>query len=146
MIEADDFRYHNDRRAALMEMRARMTAVTTARICLAGRKRPGTGPSGIIEEAAMMVHAHRPLYMSRMMGGAAAAMIACIRRDYVPSADHFGTESLAYLNVFQHMRVNDVGRLCGLSDAEVNDLFDAENIDTIVYLVARGLGKLLRLS
>jgi hypothetical protein len=133
----------SQRAAALAAMRQRMNRACHARICLSGKARqkdPGL-VSGVLEEASGMVRERRPVYLSGMMGGAAALLIDQIRGRDVDVSD-FGGEPNRTRNLLEPFRGGRPARfaeLGGLTEPEQDGLYDAQNLDTIVDLTARGL-------
>lgn len=64
------------RARALTELRRRLTAHSTARICLGGKTRGYLSPlPGIVEEALLALEAGQPLYLSALQGGATRDVI-----------------------------------------------------------------------
>jgi len=129
-------------------MRKKMAVTADARICLSGKlhQHDNRFVSGLLEEAALMIMEEKPVYLSRMMGGAAALLIdllrgekadprqACICGDAV-MAEH-------YLSWFRRpASLEELAELCGLDPDELNELFEAQNLDTVIQLTARGLVK-----
>jgi hypothetical protein len=133
------------RAAALTEMRARMNSKCHARICLSGK---ATQPdkelvSGVLEEASDMIKRKRPVFLSGMMGGTALLLINSLRygkRDIDAFGGH-AKRTFELLEPFSEGRFRQFAKLSGLTKEEQDELFDAQNLDTIIELTARGLCK-----
>jgi hypothetical protein len=127
---------------ALSRMREQMTGVNHARLFLAGRWTPKSGRAvaGVVEEAAMTAQAGKAMYPSRMMGGAAAHLIRVIRGETPPPspADEVPAhrECIAILRRFS---LNRLAQQSGLDEDDMEALFDAQNIDTVMYFATRGM-------
>ena len=133
---------------ALREMRKKMAVTADARICLSGKldQPDNRFVSGLLEEAALMIMEEKPVYLSRMMGDAAAPLIDLLRGEKADPrqagivGDAVVTEH--YLSWFRRPAgFKELGELCGLDPDELNELFDAQNLDTVIQLTARGLVK-----
>jgi hypothetical protein len=133
---------------ALREMRKKMAVTADARICLSGKlhqpdKRFVSGP---LEEAALMIMQEKPVYLSRMMGGAAALLIDLLRGENADPrqasivGDAVTTEY--YLSWFRRpASLEELTEFCGLDPDELNELFEAQNLDTVIQLTSRGIAK-----
>jgi hypothetical protein len=152
----DDDHEMPSRREALHQMRQRMTEACHARICLCGRLTQSEGyMPGVIEEVAMTLGGNRPVYLSGMMGGTTRLLTQFIRgqRDVfasLPAELNRLTlrwrESSEFQSSLRQLEEFDVARLaqtCGLEDRELHELFDAQNLDTVVHLTTRGLTTVL---
>jgi SLOG cluster2 len=129
------------RTEALTRMRESITAIAKARICLAGKEKGYSGSMpGLVEETLISIRRKQPVYLSAMMGGATAYLIKCIRgggelrippevEDYFrPNAGRRNTLALA--------------ELCRLHPDELDQLFDAQNLDTVVQLSTLGMSRM----
>jgi len=137
------------RGAALTRMREHMADIAKARICLAGRIRGFSGSMpGLVEETLISMRKRQPVYISAMMGGAAASLIECIRgrlelRALVPHRERVPN------NIEHYFRPNAgadnmvaLAKLCRLYPEELDQLFQAQNLDTVVQLSTRGMSRL----
>ncbi len=134
----------DQRTFALRDMRRRMTDANHARLCLSGRvrekalPRPGFVP-GVIEESALTLIERKPLYMSRMMGGATARLIDVLQRKTTVAKAFPHEMPSQYRDRFESLERSELASWCGLTYPELDELFDAQNLDTIVQLTSRGL-------
>ena len=134
-----------DRPAALRRMREEMTYKNHARICLSGKAKQPTGfVPGVIEEAALTLIQGKPLYISRMMGGTARFLVDVLRKEKTVW-DAFPQEMpQEYWQRFESLKRSDLEDWCHLTSKELDELFDAQNLDTIVQLTSRGLQRQAR--
>lgn len=119
-----------------------------ARICIGGRTKTSSGhePS-LVEDALSALKAQQPLYLSGIIGGAAAQVISALRQavmpvDFGPSR---GGGQLAPKELWKQLMsvgVAGLARHNGLSVAENETLFKATNISQIAEAVVLGLSRL----
>jgi hypothetical protein len=138
-----------DRPMALHEMRQRMADVTSARICLCGKlQQPEGFVPGLIEEAALTLARGKPVYASRMMGGTSALLADFFsgeaREPLLKLSKH--PKFKGQLRVLRDFDASRLAETCGLTHSELRELFDAQNVDTIVHLTTLGLTRLHRTS
>lgn len=130
-----------DRPMALREMRQRMAGATSARICLCGKRRQHEGfVPGLVEEAALTLELGKPVYASRMMGGTSALLVDFFTgntNELLQLSNHPKFED--YIHVLRSFDTLKLARTCGLTENELKELFDAQNVDTIVHLITLGL-------
>ncbi|HEV7927575.1 MAG TPA: hypothetical protein VGR14_19645 [Verrucomicrobiae bacterium] len=131
------------RAAALTAMRQRVNDLCASRICLSGKVcQPNPlFVSGVLEEASLMIKRSGPVFMSGMMGGVASLLIERLRGKQVAEQE-FGGDPNRTRKLWEAFRPEQKSRLAelsGLTNAEQDELFDAQNLDTIVKLVARGM-------
>jgi hypothetical protein len=137
------------RAEALTAMRQRITDIAKARICLSGKRESYSGSMpGLIEEALLSIRKEQPVYVSAMMGGAAASLVEGIRGRLelgalLPHLDQLPQEIRGY---FSSGRGTESGKafakLCRLYPDELTELFEAQKLDTIVQLSVRGMSRL----
>jgi hypothetical protein len=103
---------------------------------------------GLIEEAFLSMRKEQPVYISAMMGGAAATLIKCIRGSLEIDAVLRRSDQVppSVRHYFYHTpeRENEAAfaRLCRLYPNELAELFRAQNLDTIIQLSTRGMSRL----
>ncbi len=139
------------RAAALRQMRIEMAQTSHASIGLSGRLRPPAGASpewvpGLVEEVALMLTqpTPRPVYLSRMMGGAAAFLVDVLE-DRPLTAEVYGPPRMFdYLKVISTIGKGNLAGIYGLVPGELTELFNAHNVDTVISLTAKGLSRLLQ--
>jgi hypothetical protein len=141
------------RPGALLAMRRDMAKLTHARLCLAGKlAQPGPEyASGVLEEAALCCERNKPVFFTSMLGGMSATMVQVseqrLRR---PPADHVPLPPVGNEVTQNYLRmVTDVTRHIHLTNLDVEKLralWHAENLDTIVHVVASGLAHFYRSS
>lgn len=136
------------RAEALTAMRQRVTEIAKARICLSGKMNSyeGTMP-GLIEETFLSVDQGEPVYLSAMMGGAAAALIECIRGRIaigmlIASAAQPSERIRHFFDGSPDRRREAIAKLCWLHPNELDELFNAQNLDTIIQLSTRGMSRI----
>lgn len=151
-IHDDESRQPLPRKEAIRRMRQEMAAKSDARICLCGKlSQPEGFTPGIIEEVVLTLAGGKPAYISSMMGGNAELLARFLAGD----ADIFWTmpppydrlpvvwrESREFQAQLAQLAEFDVPRLaerCGLSVHELGELFNAQNLDTVLHLTAKGL-------
>ena len=138
-----------DRSAALREMRQQMAEATTGSVALSGRFRASKLAQsedfvpGLVEETAIMLIQPRPkpVYLSRMMGGIASLLIdtlvsgrADIRHNLSPSH-----RLNLYLDQIAGFGVKKLAEVCRLTRPQLEEMFSAQNLDTIIQFTALGL-------
>ena len=134
-----------ERAAALTAMRQRVTQIAKGRVCLSGKMMSYEGSMpGLIEEAFLSIEQEQPVYISAMMGGAAAALIEWIRgrsdmRRLVPPATKIPERIWDLIEGNSDRRHETIAKLCRLSPRELEELFSAQNLDTIIQLSTRGM-------
>jgi hypothetical protein len=134
-----------ERVAALRCMRKQMTDANHVRICLSGKAiQPDGFVPGVIEEAALTLRADKPLYMSRMMGGTTCLLIDVLRKRKTVWEAFPSKMPIEYLECFESLKRSDLEERCWLKSGELDELFDAQNLDTIVQLTSRGLRRQAR--
>jgi len=137
------------RSAALTEMRRQLVEASVASIALSGRLRASKLSQsedfipGLVEETALMLmHPQsKPVYLSRMMGGVAARLINILearRIDVEFPTDH-STKLGFHLDQIASFGARKLGDVCRISNAQLQELFNAQNLDTVVRLSALGL-------
>lgn len=132
---------------AYSTMRKLMAEICDARICLSGKTVQGKEDyiSGVLEESSLMLAQKKPVYVSAMLGGVSKFLVDRLRgRESDSELSIFGNteRSRGLLSQFDKDHYLAVRELCGLYEAEMIELFDAQNLDTIVELTARGLSRL----
>jgi hypothetical protein len=136
------------RAEALTAMRQHVTQIAKARICLSGKMKSCEGSMpGLIEEAFLSINQGQPVYLSAMMGGAAAVLIDCIRghRDIhrlFPREAQLPAEIPSFFDGNPDRRHETIAKLCRLYSDELEQLFNAQNLDTIIQLSTRGMSRL----
>jgi hypothetical protein len=137
-----------ERAAALTEMRVHVTQIAKARICLSGKMETYSGSMpGLIEEAFLSMNQGQPVYLSAMMGGAAAVLVECIQgqRDIhtlFPQEAQLPVEIPSLFNGDSDRRYETLARMCRLYPRELEQLFSAQNLDTIIQLSTRGMSRI----
>lgn len=156
-IHDDDKREVLPRPDALKRMREQMANVVDARICLCGKlTQPEGFVPGVVEEVVLTLVRNRPVYVSGMMGGTSELITLFLRghRSVFASA----TEGLEadtvrwrdsskfknYLEQLSALNVSLLAEQCGLELAELEALFDAQNVDTVLHLTTKGLARRFR--
>jgi hypothetical protein len=133
------------RQIALRDMRTAMAKHVGARIALGGKIRQPDGfVSGILEEIVLTLYYGKPVYMSRMLGGVTAALIELFEprgpslrfQNFLMTRDEKQHE---YLEFLATLGTKGLAEKCGLSQPDLEDLFNSQNLDTIVQLTAKGL-------
>ena len=143
--------------ANLTEMRRQMSSVVNARICLGGKTKQSAGlVHGVLEEAALDLGNRHPVYLSGLMGGTSAVLVSILRQGIQESSAKSRLENKhnkrnalfqGYLGIFETLKLPQLAQRCGFEDTTANDasisklnqLFDAQNLETIVELVAHGI-------
>ena len=102
---------------------------------------------GLIEEAFLSINEGQPVYLSAMMGGAAAVLVECIRgqreiHTLFPGAAQLPVAIPSFFNSSPDRRYEAVANLCRLYPNELEGLFSAQNLDTIAQLSTRGMSRL----
>jgi hypothetical protein len=151
-IHDDNTREALPRRAALRRMREQMADVVHARICLCGKiTQPEGFVPGLIEEVVLTLARDRPVYVSGMMGGMSEVLTLFLRgnrRAFASATEGYdpGTvrwrespECESYIKDLSAFGLSQMALQSGLEFAELEELFDAQNIDTILYLTTKGL-------
>lgn len=120
-----------------------------ARVCIGGRTEGANGrcPS-VVEAALSTLEVERPLYLSGVIGGAAAQVISALRQAPMPA--DFGQSwgegepgaPQDIWNRFMAIGVMGLARHNGLSTAENEALFKATNMSQILEAVVLGLSRL----
>ena len=134
-----------ERAAALTAMRRRVMQIAKGRICLSGKTMSYEGSMpGLIEEAFLSIEQEQPVYISAMMGGAATALIEWIRgrsdiRRLVPPAAQIPERIRDLIEGSPDRRHETIARLCRLHPNELEELFTAQNLDTVLQLSTRGM-------
>jgi hypothetical protein len=137
-----------ERAAALTEMRVHVTQIAKARICLSGKMEAyGGSMPGLIEEAFLSMYQGQPVYLSAMMGGAAAVLVECIRGQreihaLFPEAARLPVGVPSLFDKDPDRRHETIANLCRLRPDELEELFSAQNLDTIIQLSTRGMSRL----
>ena len=114
-----------------------MTEANHARLFLAGRWTPKSdrAVAGVVQEAALTARSGKAMYLSGMMGGAAGNLIRVIRGE--PPPQSIADELLGHqkcLGILRDCSLHRLAEQSGLPPAEMNTLFDAQNIDTVMQL------------
>lgn len=156
-VAIEEDRTPRDTAAALRQMRLRTTNLIDARICLCGKLQQGRSHfPGVVEEAVMALDQNRPLFVSSMMGGTASLLVQLIRGemgavDQSLKALDLGDDGWEWWHSsqFHSTRVQlaqlstaGLAKRCGLTKDEMEELFDAQNIDTVLTLTSKGLVRL----
>jgi hypothetical protein len=137
-----------ERGLALSVMRKRITRIAKARICLSGKMKSYEGSMpGLIEEAFLSINEGQPVYLSAMMGGAAAALVECIRgqrevHTLFPRETQLAVEIPSLFDSNPDQRYEAIANLCRLYPDELKQLFNAQNLDTIIQVSTRGMSRL----
>jgi hypothetical protein len=137
-----------ERTEALTAMRKQITRIAKARICLSGKMKAYSGSMpGLIEETFLSINEEQPVYLSAMMGGAAAALVDCIRgrsdiARLLPAGARVPERIRHYFDGSPEERYEAIAKLCRLDPNELQQLFGAQNVDTIVQLSTRGMSRL----
>lgn len=137
-----------ERPEALTAMRQQITQIAKARICLSGKMNSYEGSMpGLIEEAFLSINQGEPVYLSAMMGGAAAALIECIRGRteidrLIARTAHVPERIQDLFDGSPDRRHETIAKLCWLHPNELEELFNAQNLDTIIQLSTRGMSRL----
>jgi hypothetical protein len=89
------------RAIALTHLRRELSKQTDARVCLGGKERSAAGFfAGIVEEAAATARENKPLYLSKLLGGAAARIVDALQQpelaESLPSLHVLATQGEAY--------------------------------------------------
>lgn len=127
---------------ALREMRRKMAIENHARICLSGRLGEPEGFTfGVLEEAALTLELNKPVYFSRMMGGTSTLMIEALQTGRPPGSllRAHSPEHNKYVELIAGLGEKKLATLCGLTQPELHEVFEAENVDTLIHLSSRGL-------
>ena len=133
---------------ALTAMRQQITQIANARICLSGKMKSYDGAiPGLIEEAFLSIEKGQPVYISAMMGGAAAALIECIRgrrevHTLFPPTAEVSARIPHFFDSNPEQSYETIAKLCRLYPDELEELFSAQNLDTIIQLSTRGMSRL----
>jgi hypothetical protein len=136
------------RAKALTEMRQHITRLLKARICLSGKIKSVSGAMpALIEDAFLSMNEEKAVYISAMMGGAAALLVECIRgqreiRTLFPRKADLPITTPSFFGGDPDQRHAAVASLCRLRPDELEQLFDAQNLDTIILLSVRGMSRL----
>jgi SLOG cluster2 len=136
------------RAEALTTMRQQITRIANARICLSGKTESYSGSMpGLIEEAFLSINQGQPAYVSAMMGGAAAALIEWIRgrremNRLMPETTQISGRMPDYFDGNPDRRYLIIAKLCRLYPEELEQLFSAQNLDTIIQLSTRGMSRI----
>jgi SLOG cluster2 len=138
-----------ERAEALTAMRQQITEIANARICLSGKRESYNGSMpGVIEEALLSMRKGQPVYMSAMMGGAAASLVECIQGrlelgTVLPHAEQLPPEVRRYFDSGPETENEKAfAKLCRLRLNELTELFEAQTLDSIVQLSVRGMSRL----
>jgi hypothetical protein len=145
------------RPAALRRAREQVGDVIEARIAICGKfSQPAGFVPGVIEETMLAIRRKRPVYISGMMGGTSSLLTQLLRgkRDVFASlAGRFDPAGLAWTTSEGFRRLLEpllaldlpaLADLCGLEPTELEELFDAQNVDTVLHLTTKGLSRRLR--
>lgn len=145
------------RRLALTQMRERIVEAADARICLCGQLAQPEGElPGLLEEVVLTLKHNRPVYLCEMMGGTAELIARYIdgdrnafssfRKGSDPNAVkwHESREFNDCLDVLSKIGLAGLAERCGLDANELRALFKAQNLDTLLHLALKGLGRLSR--
>jgi hypothetical protein len=136
-----------ERAEALTAMRRHITQIAKARICLSGKMKSYDGSMpGLIQEAFLSIEQRQPVYISAMMGGAAAAMIESIRGRseigrLIPEAAQVPEKIRDFFDGSPDRRYETIAKLCWLHPNELEELFSAQNLDTVIQLSTRGMSR-----
>jgi hypothetical protein len=140
---------NESRSAALTEMRRQLAERSSGSIALSGRFRASKVAQsadfvpGLVEETALMLTQPRPkpVYLSHMMGGVASLLINTLEsgrtNDRFPEIRSFRLAS--YLGQIADFGLRRLADLCGLTSLQLQELFAAQNLDTILRLTASGI-------
>lgn len=143
--------------AAFTHLRKRLLEETQARLCLGGRTSGYKGwCSGIVEEAGLALDHGQPLYLSALYGGAAAEVIAALSGVDPRTLPAFGanpegaeggwpTHGLSFDPTrFRQVGIDGLTAHNRLTPEENAQLITAPDLNTIISLTLRGLGRLGR--
>jgi hypothetical protein len=148
LVEIHEAQEALGRAQALTAMRQQITQIAKARICLSGKLTSYTGAMpGLIEETFLSIEQGQPIYLSAMMGGAAAALIEWIRgrldiNSLVPASARIQGSISQFLDGNPDQRYEAIAKICRLYPEELERLFSAQNLDTIIQLSTRGMSRL----
>jgi SLOG cluster2 len=147
LVEIHEAKEPLERTKALTAMRQHITRIAKARIGLSGKMKSFDGSMpGLIEEAFISINQRQPVYLSAMMGGAAAALVECIRGQrkvdrLFPQESQLPVEIPSFFDGSPDQRYEAMANLCRLSPEELEQLFSAQNLDTIIQLSTRGISR-----
>lgn len=150
---------------SLTKMRHKMNIDIAARVVIGGKTLGCLGKyPGIVEEAKLALETQKPLYLIGMFGGATQKIIAAItlQKDVIdltasfyqlPEYKNFisnynqriATHKIDYnrLNsLFKSLNISDLNN--GLDEAENQRLFTTSHIPEAIFLVLKGLKKVLK--
>lgn len=163
--DSPPFRYLRAR--GLTFLRHRLDKVSTARLCLGGRRAGSAGRyPGVIEEALFAVTSSKSLYVASMLGGAAAQIVDAIEGKPMPEDFCGGTavadlyrnppiqefafdsqsdrslDSISVWRNFGRVGVSGIATANGLTVDENRELFHTPVLGRVVELVLTGLSRL----
>lgn len=140
---------NENRSAALTEMRRQLAERSSASIALSGRFRASKVAQsedfvpGLVEEIVLMLMQPRPkpVYLSHMMGGVASLLINILEsgRVNIRFPENRSFRLTSYLGQIAGFGLRKLADVCGLTSLQLQELFAAQNLDTILRLTALGL-------
>ena len=147
----------DQRRSDLSWMRAEMTAVCDARICLGGKtKQRNDRTHGVIEEAALAVEQRQPLYLCGLLKGSTKVMIDLLQDNLSveratvllspgdkaggPTACHPFTAG--FLEQIAGIGEAACAGRAGLEVERQRDLFRAQSVDEMLSLIVPALTRM----
>lgn len=150
-----------DRVESLTHMRHALTDAADARICIGGRTTGSGGRcAGIVEEAALMMKARKPLYLTGMFGGASQQIIDVLTGNDASDTSAFRPSEEVAQAMEQagfplqdygidpaHMRDFGLERLAEDNHLSVEEnlrLFEATHLYEVLGLLLTALGRLSR--
>jgi hypothetical protein len=100
---------------ALTHLRRELSKQTDARVCLGGKEQSAAGFfAGIVEEAAATARENKPLYLSRLLGGAAARIVDALQQPEaaksLPSLHMLAAQRPAYEQLVTQQRTRAITR------------------------------------
>ena len=143
---------------ALTLMREQLEEVSGARLCLGGRVSGSSGRfAGVAEEAYLACRARKPLFLSRIFGGAAEHVIDAILEPAATVPESFVASSgvqeswppteapldpEAVVRELHEIGLSGLARANSLSEVENRRLFDAPTVTEVIGGILTGLARL----
>jgi len=137
------------RSAALTEMRRQLVNASSCSIALSGRLRASKLSQsedfipGLVEETVLMLTQMRPkpVFLSRIMGGVAARLVDILETGRIDLGLSVkpSTRLAFHLDQIANFGSRKLADVCRLSNKQLQELFAAQNLDTVVRLTSLGL-------
>ncbi|MBI5850496.1 MAG: hypothetical protein HZB39_05580 [Planctomycetes bacterium] len=163
---SDAYRYLRAR--GLTWMREKLIEIQSACICMGGRTTGAQGRyPGVVEELLLAVKARRPIYVSRLFGGACAQVVDALRGEtdsppaefaptdgdvrrayeafaprWEPDEPAAAIDGAGIWHALRKIGVRGIAARNGLTVAQNEALFDASSVDAVLHFVVRGLLRL----